>query len=70
MKVENEALVSTVDFCVSSQQNEKHPNEGQQCLPGCGLGEFVWRYNDGKYPHSYLNVRIRRNRRKFHLKHW
>ena len=56
---------------VSSQQNEKHPNEDQQRLPqtlGCGLGKFVRRYNDCKYLHRYLNVRIRRRRKKFHLK--
>ena len=47
---------------VSLQQNEKRPNEDQQRLPqtlGCGLGKFVRRYNDCKYPHSYVNVRIR-----------
>ena len=45
------------------QQNVKHPNEGQQRLSqtlDCGLGMFVRRYNDCKYPHSYLNVKIRR----------
>ena len=39
---------------VSSQQNEKHPNEVQQRLPktpGSGLGRFVRRYSDCKYPH-------------------
>ena len=56
---------------VSSQQNEKRRNEDQQRLPqtlGCGVGRFVRRYNDWKYPHSYLNVRTRGSRRKFHLK--
>ena len=54
-----------MSFCDASytfQQNEKHPNENQQWLPqtiGCGLGRFLRRYNDCKYPHSYLNVRIR-----------
>ena len=58
------------DACFS-QQNEKRPNEDQQRLPqtlGCGVGRFVRRYNDWKYPHSYLNVRTRGSRRKFHLK--
>ena len=55
---------------VSFQQKVKHPNEYQQRLPqtlGCGLGRFVRRYNDCNYPHSYLNVRIRRSRRKLYL---
>ena len=54
---------------VPSQQNKKHPNEDQQRLPqtlGCGLGRFVRRWNDRKYQHSYLNVRIRRSRRKLY----
>ena len=39
---------------ISSQQNDKHPNECQQRLPqtfGCHLGRFVRRYNHCKYPH-------------------
>ena len=54
-----------------SNNDEKYLNEGQQRLPqtlGCGLGRFVRLYNDPKYPHRYLNMRIRRRRRKFHLK--
>ena len=53
------------------QQNEKDPNEDQQRSPqtlGCGLGRFIRLFcNHCKYPHSYLNVRMR-SRRKFHLK--
>ena len=55
---------------VSFQRNEKHPDEDEQQLPqtlGCGLSRFVRRYNDCKYPHSYLNVRIRGSRRKLYL---
>ena len=55
---------------LSFQRNEKYPNEDEQWLPqtlGCGLGRFVRRYNDCKYPHSYPNVRIRRRRRKFYF---
>ena len=39
---------------VSTQQNDKHPNECQQRLPqtfGCHLDRFVRRYNHCRYPH-------------------
>ena len=72
---DNGAQISTKTNClfatlISLKENEKHPNEDQQVLPqtlGCGLRRFVRRYNDCKYPHSYLNVRIRRSLRKFFL---
>ena len=44
---------------VSFQRNERDPNEDQQWLPqtlGCGLGRFVRRYNDCKYPHTQLSA--------------
>ena len=52
----------------SLQQNEKHPNEDQQRLPQTLglLGDTV--IANIHIAMSYLNVKIRRNRRKFHLK--
>ena len=55
---------------ISLKENEKHPSEDQRRLPqtlGCGLGRFVMRYNDCKYPHIYLNVRIMRSLSKLFL---
>ena len=72
---DNASQVSSKTNCrfttpLSFQRTEKHTNEDEQRLPqslGCGLGRFVRRYNDCKYPHSYLNVRIGRSVRKFFL---
>ena len=44
---------------ISLKENEKHPNEDQQRLPqtlGCGLDRFVMRYNDCKYPNTWLSA--------------
>ena len=65
---QNKLPVCDACFFTTKRKTSKRRSTTLPQTLGCGVGRFVRRYNDCKYPHSYLNVRTRGSRRKFHLK--